>query len=50
MKTFKIKHWNDGNIDITTIDADNEIEARYFFHVYFNDGDIIEVTEVETDD
>ena len=47
MKTFKIKHWNGGDIDVTNIKAEGMEHARYLYYMNINTGDIISIEEVD---
>lgn len=46
MKKYKITYWNNGNLLVTTIEAESKAQAKCFFYMTIPCDDIKEIEEV----
>lgn len=47
MKKFKIKYWLGGDIHVTSLYANDAVEARLYMYLYIQCDDIISIEEVK---
>ncbi len=46
-KKFKVKYWLDGDLHVTSIYAEDSVEARLYMYLYIHCDDIISIEEVK---